>query len=119
MPDALSALLADQASKDEALRAGLSEHLAFEELQEHRAWLLIEERLTEKIDILVEQQSRSHMAGAPVDQRKIDWLRGYVAGVKDLLALPSRIEKNFDKALDRAWLRAQAALAVSTDEEDA
>lgn len=117
MSNALVSLLADEASKDEYLRSGLSEQLAFEELQEHRAWQIIESRLNDKIGLLIEQHARSLMAGAPVDQRKTDFLRGYIAGVKDLLALPGNVEKNFDRALDRAWERAQVASAAISSEE--
>lgn len=118
MPD-LVTLLAEEAAKDEALRRGLSEVLAFEELSEHRAWLILSGRLERIVDSLANSLGKRILLGAEIDQRELDRVRGFIEGVKSILALPAQIDKNFDRAIDRAWEKAKAAQDAANPDQEA
>lgn len=75
---------------------------ALHELSEHRGW----QELKEIYDDTLRKWQR-HVAtdflrnGAEVDQREIDYQRGYMDAWQTILAQPDQAEKRFEKALRR------------------
>jgi hypothetical protein len=117
MSDSLLAALVDEAVKDESLRDGLGRSLQFQALAESDAWGIMRDKLGDATRRMTRQMANSLMAGGIADQRRIDYLRGYIEGVDDTLALPGRVVSDFEKALERAYLRAQAAAVAASEEE--
>jgi hypothetical protein len=93
---------ADRLSEDERI-ALREEKVTLGLLEQHPGWLLLIrewEARREKERILFEAVILAGGPAAhPVDQRKVDYERGYWAGVRDCIDTPTRAKK---------WLRKEA-----------
>jgi hypothetical protein len=88
----------------------------YDELREHLGWRRLYERVKEQREGFVNWIARRLMQGEPVDQREIDFHRGYFWGALDTLERPEKAEENLEKAARKAWTMAQ--LEVLNNEED-
>lgn len=107
------------ASEDKVFAKAAQDHLKFTALADSQAWLALEEHINGFTERAVAQVAAILLSGREVDQRELDRLRGYVQGMKAVVAFPKTIDANFDKQLERAWRRAttQAAQSGDTDKE--
>jgi len=73
------------------------------ELKRHPSWAVLKEILEAKKERRFAHFARELMAGRePVDQRKLDFERGFWAGITYILANPEHAEREFEKAVEKA-----------------
>lgn len=81
---------------------GLAEiHAPLKALAETDGWRILKQVFDRQRERYYDQLSRSLMAGAEIDQRKLDFNRGFFESVEDLLEAPENAEKTLKKALER------------------
>lgn len=73
-------------------------------LTEHRSWPVLKALWAEEKERLVRATARAMFSGnetlKEVDQRMIDYRRGYLRGVDDVLNAPDRAVLMFEKAVE-------------------
>lgn len=95
----------------------LSEMLELGDLKDHSGWKYLRERMggiREKATLAL---ARRLMAGAEISKEEIAFHRGYANGVTDALNYPERLEREFERAAEKAWIRAQERLSEEDGEE--
>lgn len=74
-------------------------------LQEAPAWGRLQAEFAKAKDAYVQGQARKLVSGTikadPLDQRMIDYQRGFFRGCEHILAMPERAEQALIKALDK------------------
>lgn len=78
---------------------------ALGKLTGHEGWELLRKELEERREAFERTLGRRLLGGGidsdPVDQRHIDYQRGYWRGVRDVLESPSKAQNALDDALRR------------------
>ena len=74
-------------------------------LSETDGWRILRETFGKQRDQYYEQLSRNLMKGAEIDQRKLDYNRGFFDSIEDLLEAPENAEAILRKALERLQKR--------------
>lgn len=89
--------------RSEALLADLARDML--KLQEHPEWETLRRKFAETQALYEQRTAREMLAGgegaSPVDQRKVDFRRGYLRACEDLFEYPERIVARFNKENER------------------
>lgn len=114
MSEALSSEVTDQRIKrEEAVYRKGEVAAALARLARHPDWALLTELFTKKKDREIEMMSRLLLAGGTIDQRRLDYERGFWDGVEAILKRPENAEKRFQAALSRLANEVEAENADS------
>lgn len=89
----------------------------FDGLREHVGWRRLRDSILAERDAFMVGLARQLMSGAEIDQRKIDFFRGYFQGALDTVERPDKAEENLEKAARRAWALTQLELETEKEEE--
>lgn len=84
-------------------------------LREHAGYQYLLKIIREKQKKALSTVARRLMAGELVDQREIDFQRGYFRGALDVAERPEKAVADLERAARQAWVEAQ--LEVITEEE--
>lgn len=71
-------------------------------LKKHPSWKVLREVCESKRDRLSQLVAKDIVSGEPIDQRKLDYLRGWAAATEHLLAVPENAESALETALKKA-----------------
>lgn len=106
------------AAKDESFVEAAIEHEKFSALADTPAWVAFERHIETVTSRLVQNIATALLkSDEPVNQRELDRLRGYVEGMRAVVAFPKHVQAGFDRKVERAWRRALAQAADSGDNE--
>jgi hypothetical protein len=81
----------------------------FDGLREHVGWRRLWEKVRGDRERFLAGLTRRLMSGDPVDQREIDFHRGFYYGAEWVLGHPEEAEKSLERAARLAW-------AITTEE---
>ena len=74
-------------------------------LKDTPAWARLQAEFDKAKDTFVQGQARKLVSGGskaePLDQRMIDYQRGFFRGCEHILAMPDRAEQTLNKALEK------------------
>lgn len=115
-PEDAADYVVDQARKNPKVRTLLGEVQAFDGLQEHRGWKALQLSMQAQRDKFFLGMAKRLMSHAVIDQREIDYFRGYYDGAKDLLDRPQQVVESLEVAAKRAFALAQAEMLATEDE---
>lgn len=107
------------AGEDKEFVESAIEHEKFVALAATPAWVALERHVKTVTERLVSNIAGAILeSNAPIDQRELDRLRGYVDGMRAIVAFPKSVEAGFDRKVERAWRRALTQAAESGDNEE-
>lgn len=98
------------------MQAIVREAQALDGLTEHGGWRILFNRVRAQRDGFLLSIARRLMSGELVDQREIDFNRGYYEGALNTLARPDKALENLEKAARHAWTLAQLELIAEEEE---
>jgi len=105
MPDALERIVSAPA-KDEEFAKAAAEAMKFESMVATPAWLTMKAHVEKVIDQTALGLAKSILSGVEIDQREVDRIRGYLDGMKAIMAFPAHVESRYDRFVERAWRKA-------------
>jgi hypothetical protein len=119
MPDRNAILeeIINLAQEDESFQSIARDYQSYAALQNTPAWVKLNSHLERVLNSFERNLVQQIMSGAEVDQRRIDYVRGFIIGARSVLSLPGRIEERFERATDQAWDRAVRAYGERKQEE--
>jgi hypothetical protein len=97
-------VLARRAQEDPKVQKIVERAHRFSGLKENPAWAELYEEVKRKKKNYMEGFARRLMAGELVDQREIDYHRGFYQGAVWILAHPEEAEAALERAARNAWL---------------
>jgi hypothetical protein len=101
-----------QQERDHVLRDG-----ALASLAQHPSWPEFVEEIKEKEAFLRQQALAKFLSVAPVSQREVDYLRGFINGMKWVTTVPKTSENTLERYLKRQGVTiAEEALAQAEGE---
>jgi len=96
-------MLADLVDREAALLGDLAQDLV--KLQNLPEWGAFRKRYEELHEQAVRRMAADMLSGGetaePLDQRKVDYRRGYLKACDDFVAYPERLVARFEKAMER------------------
>lgn len=88
----------------------------YDGLSEHQGWRHLRKKIAEQQDRFAENIARRILAGGEVDQREIDFMRGYIAGAAFVIERPEVAERSLEAAARLAASFAKEALEATGDD---
>lgn len=98
------------------MRALVHEVQTIGELTDSPGWKLLLGKIRQKKDSFLLDIAKAMMRGDVVDQRQIDFERGYYQGALETVERPEKAWENLEGAARRAWFATQMEL-LSEEEE--
>lgn len=107
------------AAADEEFATATREHEKFKDLVKTPAWVSLETHVRRILDKSLAQLAAILLHSEdPLDQRKLDYMRGYVKGMQAVVDFPTNLDEDFDRQIERAWRRAHKAAELSGDDTE-
>ena len=105
----------EQIQQDPDVERSAHELLKLEELQEHPGWQYLLARFGNFRKGVMETMARRLFSGQDIDPRQIAFERGYASAIEDITKFPERLEKELERAAEKAWERAQQEPSAEDD----
>lgn len=102
--------MVEQAARNPKVQQIVEDVRLLGELQEHVGWRRLYERVKEDRARFMGAIARRLMAGEKVDQREIDFHRGFYYGALWILGHPEEAEKSLERAARQAYLAVELEL---------
>lgn len=116
MYDEVAAFVAEKARRDPKVREIVDDVRAYEELRQSAGWYRLRRAIAGRREEFIARLTGRLLRGEIVDQREIDYQRGFFAGAEFVLDQPEKAESNLETAARQAWVMTQL-LADETDDE--
>jgi len=78
----------------------------YDGLRDHPGFQRLRDKILEYQDGAMSVIARRLMSGEVVDQREIDFMRGFAEGALVIVEMPEEAEKSLERAAQSAWNRA-------------
>lgn len=105
----------EQIKQDPDVERSAHELLQLEDLKEHSGFQYLHARFSGFRQGAAAALARRLMSGTKVPPEEIAFSRGYAAAIEDFFKFPERLERELDRAAEKAWERAQEALSDQDD----
>lgn len=99
--------MADRAKKDPKVQETVEIVRRLDGLQEHAGWRYLQKMVVDRETVWLVRLARRLMAGEVVDQREIDYQRGFIRGALEVIERPEQAIADLELAARRAWTAAQ------------
>lgn len=107
----------ERAKGDPRVKKIVEDVRLFDGLREHAGWRRLRDSIRADRDRFLLGIARQLMSGQEVDQRKIDFYRGYFQGALDTVERPEKAEENLERAARHAWALTQLEIQAESEEE--
>lgn len=108
MPDPAADFVVEVANRNPRVRELVAEVQALDGLREHAGWKALLKKAQADAENFMSSVARRLMAGVAIDQREIDFKRGYLAGALDVIERPERAMEGLEVAARAAYAIAKA-----------
>lgn len=115
--DDIADFVVERAKRDPRVQQIVENARLFDGLREHAGWRRLRDQVRAEQEGFLARLARRLMAGEGVDQREIDYYRGYYQGALDTVERPEKAEENLEKAARHAWALTQLELQAEAEEE--
>lgn len=115
-PEQVADLVAERAKKDPRVRQTIRDAHLFDSLKEHDGWKRLAELVRGDRERFFAKITRRLMAGQEVDQREIDFHRGFYMGAEWVIGHPEQAEASLERAARKAWRLQQGGAAAGQDD---
>jgi hypothetical protein len=117
-PEQVADFVAEKAKKDPRVRQTIRDAHLYDSLKQHEGWKRLAEKVRADRERFLAKIARRLMAGEPVDQREIDYHRGFYQGAEWVIGHPEEAEASLERAARKAWRMARQELAEREAEQD-
>lgn len=107
----------EEIQSDPEVAPRLHEALQLEQLQEHPGWQYQAERFANFKKGVMQALARRLLAGVKIDPEQIAFERGYAAAVEDVFHWPDRLERELERAAERAYGRLAEGLSEENGQQ--
>ena len=97
-PEQVAEYVAQKARQDPEIRAKIQDVRMFDGLREHQGFQHLRKKVAEQQDGFADRIARKILTGGEVDQREIDYMRGYIEGAMFVVMRPEVAERNLELA---------------------
>lgn len=104
-PEDLAAWVADRAKQDPKVQQVVADVRLLDHLREDAGWQVLHRRIIEQKEGFLHRLATRLMAGREVDQREIDFMRGFYAGAEETAEKPARSAADLEKAAREAYAK--------------
>lgn len=116
-PEDLADFVAERARKNPRVHRVIEEARLYDSLRENVAWQKLAQRVRDDKDRYFASIARRLMSGAKVDQREVDYMRGFYFGARWIIEHPEEAEKSLERAARAAWRMVLLEQAEAAEEE--
>lgn len=111
-PEELADFVAERARSDPKVQQVIQEAALFDGLLQNPGWKRLRNRLESSKDNFMLSLASRLMKGEKVDQRELDFKRGWFKGAEAMILTPEQAEVSLEAAAAEAWrlVRLEAAL---------
>jgi len=117
-PEQIADFVAEKAKKDPKVRQTIRDAHLFDSLKSHEGWKRLAEHVRADRERFLMRLAKRLMSGQVVDQREIDYQRGFYQGAEWVIGHPEEAEASLERAARRAWRMAQDELAQQQAESE-
>lgn len=107
----------ERAKRDPRVQKIVEDVRMFDGLREHAGWRRLRDAIKAEREGFLLSLARRLMSGEEVDQRMIDFYRGYFQGALDTVERPEVAERNLERAARSAWALTQLELETERQED--
>ena len=116
-PEDLADFVAERAKENPRVRKVVGDVKLFDGLLEHPGWQRLAEIVRGERDRFLTSVTSALWRGEVVDQRKLDYTRGFYEGARWIIETPVEAEASLEAAASKAWSLAQIEAARESEED--
>lgn len=115
-PEEVAQFVTDRARVDPKVRRVVEDVRLFDGLRDHAGWQRLAQIVRAERDRFLNGLTSALWRGEVVDQRKLDYTRGFYEGARWLIETPEQAEASLEQAASEAWRLTQLELAREAEE---
>lgn len=115
-PEEVAQFVAERAKDDPKVRKVVEDVRLFDGLMEHAGWQRLAQIVRGERDRFLTSLTSALWRGEVVDQRQLDYTRGFYEGARWLIETPEQAEASLEQAASKAWRLTQIELAREAEE---